>query len=159
MDRSHGLSRNRRERASGMRSFGMMASRVVSPLLLALLLGKAAISNAQAGMDTASLPDHWHSVDLREWAWYLNFTSEQKRAVHAIDDRCIQREIQVVGPTDYVETEELRAHLKAIVKDCTEEVRTVLDPPRFARWLFIRNGGRPIKPRPISGGRIGVGIF
>lgn len=120
----------------------------------------ASRARAQVPTDSSvTVPDHWVAVDLREWAWYLNFTSEQKSAVRAIDDQCIQREIQAAGPTDYVDTEELRAQRKAIVAEGTEAVRAALDPARFSRWSFIRNGGRPIKPRPTSGERFGVGIF
>lgn len=119
---------------------------------------------AQSAPDSSNVvPDHWVSVDLKEWAWYLNFTRQQKQAVQAIAEKCVQKENALVGPTDYVDSDEQRARRKEVVQQGTAEVRDVLDPARFSRWLYIRNGGRPMKPVPLGSGnmriRTGIGIF
>lgn len=127
-------------------------------LLLAVWIATSAGVRAQSTPDTTHMPDHWVAVDLKEWAWYLNLTSQQKNAVHAIDERCIAQENAAAGTADYVDTEEQRDKRKAIVAAGTEEVRTVLDPARYARWRYIRDGGRPIKPTPATGIRTGIGV-
>lgn len=126
------------------------------PFLLALGACKA-----QDTLDTTRLtPDHWVSVDLKQWAWYLNFTREQKAAVRAVDATYAEREAQLDKGTDYADTPALQEARRALVAQCTDEVRAALEPARFARWLNLRNGAKPVKPN--AGGtytRIGIGVF
>lgn len=122
----------------------------------ALLVGQCP---AQEVPDTSGA-DHWVAVDLKTWAWYLNFTHEQKVAVRAIDARYAQREAELDGSADYVDTEAQRERRRALVKESTAEVQAALEPARFARWLNLRNGATPVKPN--AGGTVtrwGIGVF
>ena len=128
-------------------------------LFLALSAACSMLASAQSvTADTVATPDHWITVDTKEWAWYLNFTSQQKNAVRVIDERCLTQENNVAGAADYVDTEEQREKRRAIVVQGTNDVRSALDPSRYARWRYIRDGGRPVKPRPVTGVRTGFGV-
>ena len=122
---------------------------LVRSLVLAFALLPALSGSAQAVADSLAL-DHWVVVDLKQWAWYLNFTHEQKEAVRAIDARYAEREAQLDTSGDYVlvETEAYCTERRALVAACTAEVRAALDPARFERWLNLRNGAKPVKPSP-----------
>ena len=114
-------------------------------LSAAALLGM--IGHAQVAADTSrTTPDHWVAVDLKKWAWYLNFTREQKEAVRAIDARYAERETRLEEGADYVDTERQRAARRALVTECTADVQAALDSARFARWMDLRNGAEPVKP-------------
>lgn len=130
-------------------------------LLYTLTVLLAGHCRAQDTLDTArTTPDHWVSVDLKQWAWYLNFTSQQKAAVRAMDASYAEREAQLDKGTDYADTPAQQEARRALVAQCTEEVRAALDLARFARWLNLRNGAKPVKPN--AGGtytRIGIGVF
>jgi hypothetical protein len=123
--------------------------RLLRSLLLGLALLPAGSGSAQAVADSLTL-DRWVVVDLKQWAWYLNFTHEQKEAVRAIDASYAEREAQLDPSADYVlvETEAYCTQRRALVAACTEEVRAALDPARFQRWLNLRNGAKPVKPPP-----------
>ena len=129
----------------------------VRSLLLGLALLPALSGSAQAHTDSLAL-DRWVVVDLKHWAWYLNFTHEQKEAVHAIDAQYAEREALLDTGADYVlgETEAFCAKRRALVAACTAEVRAALDPARFQRWLNLRNGAKPVKPSA-GGSMIRVG--
>jgi hypothetical protein len=118
-------------------------------------------ARAQVAADTSGgTPDHWVVVDLKEWAWYLNFTHEQKAAVRGIDAQYADREALLGQGDDYVETEAQREERRKLVAACTDDVRAALDPLRFTRWLDLRNGAQPVKPS--AGGpqmRLGIGLF
>lgn len=122
---------------------------VLRSLVLALALLPALRGSAQAVADSLAF-DHWVVVDQKQWAWYLNFTREQKEAVHAIDARYAEREALLDTGGEYVlvETEAYCAQRRALVAACIEEVRAALDTARFQRWLNLRNGARPEKPSP-----------
>jgi len=121
--------------------------RALRNLVLGLTLLPALRGSAQTVADSLAL-DHWVVVDLKEWAWYLNFTREQKEAVRAIDAGYAEREAQLDTGGEYsvAGTEAYAAQRRALVATCTEEVRAALDPARFQRWFDLRNGARPVKP-------------
>ncbi len=123
--------------------------RLLRTLVLGLALLPALSGSAQAVVDSLAF-DRWVVVDLKQWAWYLNFTHEQKEAVRAIDAHYAEREAQLDPGADYVlvETEAYCSQRRALVAACIEEVRAALDPARFERWLNLRNGARPVKPSP-----------
>jgi hypothetical protein len=134
-------------------------SRSILHLVLAAAGLCSGMCHAQVVADTTG-PDHWVAVDLKKWAWYLNFTHEQKAAVRAIDARYAEREAHLDKGADYVDTETQRAERRALVTECTVDVQAALDPARFTRWLNLRNGAQPVKPS--VGGprmRLGVGLF
>lgn len=119
-----------------------------------------ATCRAQVPADSLSgTPDHWVVVDLKEWAWYLNFTHEQKVAVRAIDARCAERQAVLDRSADYVDTGAQRAERRKAVAAWTDEVEAALDPARFTRWLNLRNGARPVKPTPMGAQGWRVGLF
>ena len=98
------------------------------------------------GDTLVTTPDHWVAVDLKKWAWYLNFTREQKQAVRTIDAQYAEREARLETDADYVDTDAQRNARRTLVAACTSDVQAALDSARFARWLDLRNGAQPVKP-------------
>jgi len=141
--------------------FGDPMDRTLRHLMLCAAALVALFSHGQGTVDSLhATPDHWVAVDLKKWAWYLNFTHEHKAAVRAVDARYAVREAQLNTGADYVDTDPQRAARRALVAECTAEVQAALDSARFARWLNLRNGAQPVKPS--AGGtwiRLGPGRF
>ena len=69
----------------GLRSavpFGDPMDRTLRHLMLCAAALVALFSHGQGTVDSLhATPDHWVAVDLKKWAWYLNFTHEHKAAV------------------------------------------------------------------------------